>query len=216
MPNVDDHGLEVLKKAARNLSPTPKKDYALQTLLVNESGSNVANITGEKRLQVEAATPQAAYQTLSFLHLGSSALNINGATTPVEFIAQPQPTQIVFVESLQMILADDGPFNVNGFGGLPALTNGVVLECKSNGIVYTTKILFNNADVFSFFSSNPIFVDKTSLGGSDSFYSGDWELQRRMVIDPSKGDYLKMIVRDNLTGLANFSVHAKTFSALAV
>jgi hypothetical protein len=32
MGNVDDHGLEVLKKAAQNLDPTSKKDYALQTL----------------------------------------------------------------------------------------------------------------------------------------------------------------------------------------
>jgi hypothetical protein len=34
MPNVDDHGLEVLKKAARNIDPTPKKDYALQVVEV--------------------------------------------------------------------------------------------------------------------------------------------------------------------------------------
>ena len=32
MPNVDDHGLEVLKKAAQNLDPAPKKNYALQVL----------------------------------------------------------------------------------------------------------------------------------------------------------------------------------------
>lgn len=39
MPNVDDHGLEVLKKAARNIDPVPKKDYALQVILVkDESG----------------------------------------------------------------------------------------------------------------------------------------------------------------------------------
>lgn len=36
MPNVDDHGLEVLKKAARNLDPVPKKDYAIQTILVGD------------------------------------------------------------------------------------------------------------------------------------------------------------------------------------
>lgn len=36
MPNVDDHGLEVLKKAARNLDPTPKRDYALQVIVVKD------------------------------------------------------------------------------------------------------------------------------------------------------------------------------------
>lgn len=41
MPNVDDHGLEVLKKAARNIGVTPKTDYALQvvdTPDVNQTG----------------------------------------------------------------------------------------------------------------------------------------------------------------------------------
>lgn len=39
MPNVDDHGLEVLKKAARNLDPTPKKDYALQVIVVADEST---------------------------------------------------------------------------------------------------------------------------------------------------------------------------------
>ncbi len=38
MPNVDDHGLEVLKKAARNLDPTSKRNYALQVYIVGEEG----------------------------------------------------------------------------------------------------------------------------------------------------------------------------------
>ncbi len=36
MPNVDDHGLEVLKKAAVDIGDTPKRDYALQTVLANK------------------------------------------------------------------------------------------------------------------------------------------------------------------------------------
>lgn len=39
MPNVDDHGLEVLKKAARNIDPVPKKDYALQVILVKDESA---------------------------------------------------------------------------------------------------------------------------------------------------------------------------------
>lgn len=38
MPNVDDHGLEVLKKAARNIGAKPKQDYALQVIIVSEDG----------------------------------------------------------------------------------------------------------------------------------------------------------------------------------
>lgn len=35
MANVDDHGLEVLKKAAVNLDPTSKRNYALQVAPAN-------------------------------------------------------------------------------------------------------------------------------------------------------------------------------------
>lgn len=45
MPNVDDHGLEVLKKAARNLDPVPKRDYALQVIVVGEEGSGPPALT---------------------------------------------------------------------------------------------------------------------------------------------------------------------------
>lgn len=214
MPNVDDHGLEVLKKAARNLSPTPKKDYAIQNLLVSEDGVHAAKVTSEKRLQVENAPTQAVYATLSFLNGTSSNLAVNGSGAPVIFTAQPQPTQVVFLESIQMLLADDGAFNINGFGGVPSLTNGVLIEYQSKGVLYNLKTLLNNADIFSFFSFNPIFVDKTSLGGSDSFYAGDWEIQHRIVIDPAFNDFVRITVRDNLSGLANFSVHAKTFKEL--
>lgn len=41
MPNVDDHGLEVLKKAAVNLDPTSKRNYALQVAVVpHPNGGN--------------------------------------------------------------------------------------------------------------------------------------------------------------------------------
>ncbi len=36
-PNVDDHGLEVLKKAAQDIGATPKTDYALQTIDVRKT-----------------------------------------------------------------------------------------------------------------------------------------------------------------------------------
>lgn len=214
MPNVDDHGLEVLKKAARNLSPTPKKDYAIQNLLVSEDGVHVARVTTEKKLAVETVSTQSVYATLSFLNGTSSNLAVNGSVTPVVFTAQPQPTQIVFLESIQMLIADDKAFSINGFGGIPALTNGVLIEYQSKGILYNLKTLFNNADIFSFFTANPPFIDRTILGASDSFYAGDWEIQHRIVIDPAFNDFVRITVRDNLSGLANFSVHAKTFKEL--
>ena len=45
MPNVDDHGLEVLRKAARNIDPTPKKDYAIQVIIVQDESGGATTFT---------------------------------------------------------------------------------------------------------------------------------------------------------------------------
>jgi hypothetical protein len=48
MPNVDDHGLEVLKKAAINLDPTSKRDYALQVVVKPDPNGGNGLLTTEK------------------------------------------------------------------------------------------------------------------------------------------------------------------------
>jgi len=65
MPTVGDHGLEVLRKAARDIGAKPLTDYALQVWLLNGgSESNVAlaptiqNISiSTKDTEVEIAIP---------------------------------------------------------------------------------------------------------------------------------------------------------------
>lgn len=39
MANVDDHGLEVLKKSARDIGVVPKRDYALQAIIVADESA---------------------------------------------------------------------------------------------------------------------------------------------------------------------------------
>lgn len=61
MPNVDDHGLEVLKKAARNIDVVPKKDYALQVIVVADesaSGTPFTPVVNSHNI-VNAATEYA-------------------------------------------------------------------------------------------------------------------------------------------------------------
>lgn len=56
MPNVNDHGLEVLKKAAIDIGEKPKTNYALQTLLTNVSeiaASGVATSSNQVLAQAQ-------------------------------------------------------------------------------------------------------------------------------------------------------------------
>lgn len=61
MPNVDDHGLEVLKKAARNIDVIPKKDYALQVILVKDESGGTTPFTPQI-LNVEIPDADTEYE----------------------------------------------------------------------------------------------------------------------------------------------------------
>lgn len=61
MPNVDDHGLEVLKKAALDIGVKPKTDYALQVHLVNPediSGGGGAGSLTTQTVSFSITVPQ--------------------------------------------------------------------------------------------------------------------------------------------------------------
>lgn len=56
MANVDDHGLEVLKKAARDIGAKPKTDYALQTHITNPSALVDAGLSTSAKQDTAQAT----------------------------------------------------------------------------------------------------------------------------------------------------------------
>ena len=68
MPNVDDHGLEVLKKAARDLLPSgvPKRDYALQVWLMN--ASEISSGGGSSASNIEARNASETISALKCLY----------------------------------------------------------------------------------------------------------------------------------------------------
>ena len=64
MPNVDDHGLEVLKKAARNIGDKPKKDYALQMIIVadeSEGGGAIASTPTIQNINIANADTEVEF-----------------------------------------------------------------------------------------------------------------------------------------------------------
>lgn len=74
MPNVDDHGLEVLKKAARNIGAQPKQNYALQVYLVNPN--DIIGGGGGSTSMTQVKVKKLAAETISALSL--VALNSTG------------------------------------------------------------------------------------------------------------------------------------------
>ena len=135
-------------------------------------------------------------------------MNVNGSVTPQSFKIMPSNNQIWHLEiiSIQMVMGSAGD---NGlFGNLSELTRGVVLR-KYDGTTsqfYTSTVWKTNGDIF-LDTGNINYSVRSSGGGSYGVNSLGSFYQTGAVVrlDSSVGDYLEILVQDDLTGLTTFN-----------
>jgi len=123
MPNVDDHGLEVLKKAARDLltGGKAKADYALQVYLINPQ-----DITGGGG----GAGGSLVLQKVSF---SITALQINTwVQVPLTGVTTVADIQVFDAADLNQLFVDW------------RVSSGNVVEIRSNvATTYTIHVIHN-------------------------------------------------------------------------
>lgn len=121
MPNVDDHGLEVLKKAARDLLPSgvAKRDYALQVWLMNPN-----EISGGGGGTSGALTLQKISFSISALQVGT------WVQVPIVTFTNVADVQVFDAADLVQLFVDW------------RLSAGNVVEVRSNAVnTYTVHVL---------------------------------------------------------------------------
>lgn len=145
---------------------------------------------------------------IRLLNGGSKLMSVNGSVTPQVFKAAPPADQIWFVEWVSMTMADDGDMDLDVFGSLLApLTNGVELGVKIDGVDYINTKFKDNADILDcFFGGSAVSTANPAadpgFGNTPDMVSGRCELTGYYTkLDGSKGDEIKMIVNDDLTGI---------------
>lgn len=132
---------------------------------------------------------------------GSVLLNVNGATTPVTFSYTPSSGQTSYVESIGLFLQDNGTTNATNFGSKTALTNGLLLESRINGVVYTVGNAKNNIDLVCIYPDNQRTpVTAGFLENGDIFY-GELRFTTPLKLTNSTSDYIRITVRDNLSAV---------------
>jgi hypothetical protein len=174
-----------------------------------------AYVDSDKRLYVNAFNRpvNSAYKTTYLLNGASNAMNVNGSLiTPVTFTYTPT-NPIEYVESLNTLFLDNGVNNIDTFGVLAQLANGVLIDVQSNGVLYTLATIRNNGDMILFFSDFFSYSPTTSgfLNNSDVLIAKS-EFKNNIVLFTSTSDFVRVRIRDNLTGLDFFRMNVKTWT----
>lgn len=177
---------------------------SLHTSIVGNDGLYKAFVDSAGRVSVNAniTTPEALYSldNLKLNGTGSILMNANGSVTNQNFRYVPS-SNIYYLESLSISIEDDGNANLTQFGVLPSLTNGLQLNIRSKGQVFTVTNMKDNAMVLARFDDTPFIERRTSGINTFTFIRGTLTFKNRIVLDPALGDYIELKVRDDLSGL---------------
>lgn len=152
--------------------------------------------TGSLRI---SQTRNAMWFVKPLLNGVSQEMNVNGAVTPVEFTSSFVEDKI-FLKEIGFFILDNGTTTPSEFGNITALSNGLKIEIKSQGNIYQFQNLKDNMDIVNTFTTNPILPGTASgfLNNND-LYSGSFIFDIPIVLSSSTNDYIKFIVRDDLT-----------------
>lgn len=141
------------------------------------------------------------------------------SAAPAEFMYKPKPGTAAVLARMLISIEDGAVFAANQYAGIAALTNGITIKVKdsSGGVIHN-------------FTPNPI--TKTYhwglLAGSDvspiAFAAGAdrclvrWTFDKAgapLLLDGDKGEYLSVVVFDDLSGLVSQLMQVQGFTAYA-
>lgn len=141
--------------------------------------------------------------------LSSDIMRVNGSVSPVKFEVKPLSTQKGDIVRLICTITDNADMDFETFGGLPALTNGIVLRVRNQDGTHRNIANFKTNGDIERYSFDTAF-EVNNGGGIRSFSARmTWGGQSKhgvvVRLDGSLGESLELIIQDNLTGLASMS-----------
>ena len=135
---------------------------------------------------------------------GSKLMNVNGSVTPVDFRFAPASDEFFLLECVTLLMVDDGVTGASNFGTLAPLSNGLLLRGQTNGFVHDTTNMIDNADIFQcFFGATgvPGTGPNTAMFDTGDWLGGAYMFRNEYILDGSKGDFIEIIVRDDLSSI---------------
>lgn len=185
----------------------------------------IGDATGERHVSKITALPGGGVVTLDFpldygyaiseaVQLVSASMNVTGTlASPQSFVVQPQAGEIFHVTSLQLTMNHTAAGDNGLFGDLTALTNGVVIR-RVDGTTGQTNILtvWKSGDDIAVDGGDPKYAARSSGGGTygtNSILNVKGLSGGYFHLDGDAGDYIEVLVQDDLSTLLDFKMHAQ-------
>lgn len=139
----------------------------------------------------------------------SRSMNVDGSTTPVVFKVEPLPDQSGDIVQLIIAITDNAAMDFETFGGIPALTRGVMLRVNyGDGTFKNIANFKTNGDIERFSFDSKYFINNG--GGIRGFtgrmtFGGQDKHGVVIRLDGALNEALEVVVQDNLTGIISMS-----------
>ena len=149
-----------------------------------------------------------AFPLTSLVFEVSTNMNVDGSVTVQAFGVSTgvSTTDALEITGIRLAITDNAAMDDSTFGGIPALTRGIVLrKVAADGSQFIYWNAKSNSEL-SLFIDNIKYSDKAPAG----LYgvSFEWNIRdtNGSIIRLSAGDRLELLVQDNLTALASFKM----------
>jgi hypothetical protein len=181
--------------------------------------TTIGNVGDRLKVDASAGTPvpstNVVYKQIMLLSGSAFNMKVNGSSTPVNFDFTPASGETWFLERISCVFGDPGTPDFNEFGSLgAALTNGCDLLVRSKGTEYTISNIKENMGLQLAFSENNYYPTNLGWFNEVDMFSGSMLFGQPIVLQNSTSDYIRLKVRDNLTGVLFMSMSVKCWRTI--
>jgi len=132
-------------------------------------------------------------------------MNVDGSVTPEVFSVSSRPGLSGDMVALHLEIRDTSPMDFSTFGGLPTLTNGIVVRVNNGDGTYRNLYNFKSNGDIILMSKTYEFVENNG-GGIRGFnarvvFGGEDNHGVVVRLDGDLSESLEIVIQDDLTGL---------------
>lgn len=152
-----------------------------------------------------------AFTTDAMATIGNPNLAQNGAVTPVSAVVAPPPGVDWDIVRLHLSISDDAAMDFTTFGGISAITNGIVFGRYGGPVPINVGNAKTNGALITF-SDSYSFEDKVG-GGEYSFsaryiFGGQSGVGVTMRCHSDHDEVIRILIQDNLSAISSFQAIA--------
>ena len=173
------------------------------------NGSNfmqceIVSVTGDDVL-VDCPVNRIYTTTESLVAVSNKDMNVDGSSTPVIYSVLPFSLQLGDMVRIITDIRDNSSMDFETFGGLPALTNGVVVRVNNGDGTYRNLYNFkSNGDIIEQCFDHQFFLNNGgNIRGFTARLTWGGQSKHGVVIrlNGALFESLEFIIQDDLTGL---------------